>query len=74
MAHGPAELLGATSSPVTVFTTSGPVMNMWLVSCTMKMKSVMRRRVDRTAGARAEDDAYLGTTPDAFTLRKKMPP
>jgi hypothetical protein len=30
-----------TSSPVTVFTTSGPVMNMWLVPWTMKMKSVM---------------------------------
>ena len=30
-----------TSSPVTVFTTSGPVMNMWEVSSTMKMKSVM---------------------------------
>src|SRR6478735_1010859 len=30
-----------TSSPVTVFTTSGPVMNMWDVSSTMKMKSVM---------------------------------
>ena len=30
-----------TSSPVTVLMTSGPVMNMWLVSRTMKMKSVM---------------------------------
>ena len=30
-----------TSSPVTVFTTSGPVMNMWLDWLTMKMKSVM---------------------------------
>jgi hypothetical protein len=29
-----------TSSPVTVFTTSGPVMNMYDVSSTMKMKSV----------------------------------
>jgi len=29
-----------TSSWVTVFTTSGPVMNMWLVFFTMKMKSV----------------------------------
>ena len=29
-----------TSSPVTVFTTSGPVMNMCEVSRTMKMKSV----------------------------------
>ena len=30
-----------TSSPVTVLITSGPVMNMWLVSRTMKMKSVI---------------------------------
>ena len=30
-----------TSSPVTVFTTSGPVMNMCDFSRTMKMKSVM---------------------------------
>ena len=30
-----------TSSPVTVLTTSGPVMNMCELSCTMKMKSVM---------------------------------
>ena len=30
-----------TSSPVTVLMTSGPVMNMWLVPLTMKMKSVI---------------------------------
>ena len=30
----------STSSWVTAFTTSGPVMNMWLFSFTMKMKSV----------------------------------
>ena len=30
-----------TSSPVTVLITSGPVMNMWEVSFTMKVKSVM---------------------------------
>ena len=29
-----------TSSLVTVFTTSGPVMNMWLFSFTIKIKSV----------------------------------
>ena len=29
-----------TSSPVTVFTTSGPVMNMYEVSSTMNTKSV----------------------------------
>src|SRR5680860_896479 len=30
-----------TSSPVTVLITLGPVMNMWLVSSTMNMKSVI---------------------------------
>ncbi|TQR22119.1 hypothetical protein C9J85_04575 [Haloferax sp. wsp5] len=33
-------LLRKTGSPVTVSMTSGPVMNMWLVSRTMKVKSV----------------------------------
>jgi hypothetical protein len=35
------QLFWVTSSPVTLFITSGPVMNMWLVSSTMKMKSVI---------------------------------
>ena len=30
-----------TSSPVTVLITSGPVMNMWLVPSTMRVKSVI---------------------------------
>jgi hypothetical protein len=30
-----------TSSPVTVLMTSGPVMNIWLMPSTMKMKSVI---------------------------------
>ena len=37
----PPSSSSVTSSPVTVFTTSGPVMNMCEVSSTMKMKSVM---------------------------------
>ena len=37
----PPSSSSVTSSPVTVFTTSGPVMNMCDVSRTMKMKSVM---------------------------------
>ena len=37
----PPSSSSVTSSPVTVFTTSGPVMNMWLLSRTMKMKSVI---------------------------------
>ena len=30
-----------TSSPVTVLITSGPVMNMWLVPSTIRVKSVI---------------------------------
>jgi hypothetical protein len=37
----PPSSSSVTSSPVTVFTTSGPVMNMCELSRTMKMKSVM---------------------------------
>ncbi len=37
----PPSSSSVTSSPVTVFTTSGPVMNMCDFSRTMKMKSVM---------------------------------
>ena len=55
----PPSSSSVTSSPVTVFTTSGPVMNMWLDSRTMKMKSVMAGRVHRAAGARAEDHRDL---------------
>jgi hypothetical protein len=39
-AWAPPRSCWLTSSPVTVFTTSGPVMNMYDVSSTMKMKSV----------------------------------
>ena len=48
-----------TSSPVTVFTTSGPVMNMCDVPFTMKTKSVIAGEYDRATGARAEDHADL---------------
>ena len=37
----PPSSSAVTSSPVTVFTTSGPVMNMFEMPWTMKMKSVM---------------------------------
>ena len=37
----PPSSSSVTSSPVTVFTTSGPVMNMCELSRTMKMKSVI---------------------------------
>ncbi len=37
----PPSSSNVTSSPVTVFTTSGPVMNMYDVPSTMKTKSVI---------------------------------
>ena len=48
-----------TSSCVTVFTTLGPVTNMYDVPRTMNTKSVMAGRVHRAAGARAEDGRDL---------------
>ena len=39
--HRAPEILELTSSSVTVLMTSGPVMNMCVVSLTMKMKSVI---------------------------------
>ena len=58
-----------TSSPVTVFTTSGPVMNMWLVSCTMKMKSVMAGEYTAPPAHGPRMTLTWGTTPEALTLR-----
>ncbi len=61
-------------SPVTAWTTSGPVMNICEVSRTMKMKSV-------SAGEYAAPPAHgpsitliCGMTPEARVLRWKMPP
>ncbi len=48
-----------TSSPVTVFTTSGPVMNMYDEPSTMKHEVGHRRRVDRAARARADHEREL---------------
>ena len=59
-AIAPPSSSNSTSSPVTVLITSGPVMNMCDVFCTMKMKSVIGGRVDGAAGARAHDEADLG--------------
>ena len=61
-----------TSSWVTVFTTSGPVMNMWLVCFTMKMKSV-RAGLYTAPPAQGPRMALIwGTTPEARVLRRKM--
>ncbi len=63
-----------TSSPVTVFTTSGPVMNMLLISRTMKMKSVMAGLYTAPPAHGPRMTLIWGMTPDAVTLRRKMPP
>jgi hypothetical protein len=51
----PPRFSWVTSSPVTVFTTFGPVRNMYEVFSIIRMKSVNAGRVDRSAGAGAED-------------------
>ncbi len=63
-----------TSSPVTVFTTSGPVMNMWLDSRTMKMKSVIAGEYTAPPAHGPRITEIWGMTPDDSTLRWKMPP
>ena len=40
-AWAPPSSSKVTSSPVTVLITSGPVMNMWLVPSTIRVKSVI---------------------------------
>jgi len=54
---------------VTVLITSGPVMNMCEVSRTIRMKSVIARRVDRTARAGTMISEICGITPEQRTLR-----
>ncbi len=63
-----------TSSPVTVLTTSGPVMNMWLDSRTMKMKSVIAGLYTAPPAHGPRITEICGITPDDSTLRWKMPP
>ena len=52
-----------TSSPVTLFITSGPVMNMWLVSSTIKTKSVIAGEYTAPPGAGTYDHGDLGHHP-----------
>ena len=63
-----------TSSPVTVLTTSGPVMNMCDFSRTMKMKSVMAGLYTAPPAHGPRITLIWGITPEAWTLRKKIPP
>ena len=70
----PPSCSSVTSSPVTVFTTSGPVMNMCEESFTMKMKSVSAGEYTAPPAHGPRITEICGTTPDARALRTKMPP
>ncbi len=61
-----------TSSCVTVRMTSGPVMNMYEVSFTMKMKSVMAGEYTAPPAHGPRITEIWGTTPEARVLRRKM--
>ena len=65
----PPSSSSVTSSPVTVLTTSGPVMNMWLDSRTMKMKSVIAGLYTAPPAHGPRITEICGTTPLANTLR-----
>ncbi len=64
----------ATSSPVTVLMTSGPVMNMCEVPSTMTMKSVMAGEYTAPPAHGPMISEICGITPDACTLRRKISP
>ena len=61
-----------TSSCVTVLITSGPVMNMFDVFFTMKMKSVIAGEYTAPPAHGPIIAEICGTTPDESTLRRKM--
>src|SRR5918999_2087856 len=61
-----------TSSPVTVFTTSGPVMNMYELSSTMKTKSVIAGEYTAPPAHGPMTRLIWGITPDDCTLRQKI--
>ena len=61
-----------TSSCVTVLMTSGPVMNMYEVSRTMTVKSVMAGEYTAPPAHGPMIAEIWGTTPEASVLRRKM--
>ncbi len=67
----PPSSSAVTSSCVTVFTTSGPVTNMYDESFTMKMKSVIAGEYTAPPAHGPMMSEICGTTPDASTLRWK---
>ncbi len=65
----PPNSSAVTSSCVTVLTTSGPVTNMYDVSLTMKMKSVMAGEYTAPPAHGPMMTLICGITPEASTLR-----
>jgi hypothetical protein len=61
-----------TSSWVTVLMTSGPVMNMYEVPSTMRMKSVIAGEYTAPPAHGPRIALICGTTPEASVLRRKM--
>ena len=61
-----------TSSPVTVFTTSGPVMNMYDVPSTMSTKSVIAGEYTAPPAHGPITSESCGITPEHWTLRQKI--
>ena len=61
-----------TSSCVVALMTSGPVMNMYEVSRTITIKSVIAGEYTAPPAQGPMMAEICGTTPDDMTLRKKM--
>ena len=68
----PPSSSNVTSSPVTVFTTSGPVMNMYDEPSTMSTKSVMAGEYTAPPAHGPMTRLICGTTPDDWTFRQKI--
>src|SRR6478735_11206260 len=68
----PPSSSNVTSSPVTVFTTSGPVMNMYDEPSTMKTKSVIAGEYTAPPAHGPITSEICGITPDDCTLRQKI--
>ncbi len=63
-----------TASPVTAWTTSGPVMNICEVPRTMNTKSVSAGEYAAPPAQGPRITEICGMTPELRTLRWKMPP
>ena len=68
----PPSSSNVTSSPVTVFTTSGPVMNMYDSPSTMSTKSVIAGEYTAPPAQGPMIRLTCGITPEHWTLRQKI--